>query len=91
MSTSPKSFLTPEQCLEIERRAEFRSEYYQGEMFAMAGLLAMAGHAGITIYWPETPLRRSMHNCDAAPVKCIGTICACALGRRSFTHTRISS
>jgi|SRR5579864_2821919 len=37
MSTSPKSFLTPEQYLEIERRAEFRSEYYQGEMFAMAG------------------------------------------------------
>jgi Uma2 family endonuclease len=43
MSTSPKSFLTPEQYLEIERRAEFRSEYYQGEMFAMAGPLAMAG------------------------------------------------
>jgi Uma2 family endonuclease len=42
MSTSPKSFLTPEQYLEIERRAEFRSEYYQGEMFAMAGPLAMA-------------------------------------------------
>ena len=43
MSTSPKAFLTPEQYLEIERRAEFRSEYYQGEMFAMAGPLAMAG------------------------------------------------
>lgn len=43
MSTSPKSFLTPEQYLEIERRAEFRSEYYRGEMFAMAGPLAMAG------------------------------------------------
>ena len=36
MSTPP-SFLTPEQYLEIERRAEFKSEYYQGEMFAMAG------------------------------------------------------
>ena len=43
MSTSPKSLITPEQYLEIERRAEFRSEYYQGEMFAMAGPLAMAG------------------------------------------------
>jgi Uma2 family endonuclease len=32
-----KTFLTPEQYLEIERKAEFKSEYYEGEMFAMAG------------------------------------------------------
>ena len=37
MSTQPTSFLTPEQYLEIERKAEFKSEYYNGEMFAMAG------------------------------------------------------
>ncbi len=37
MSTLPKTLLTPEQYLEIERKAEFRSEYYDGEMFAMAG------------------------------------------------------
>jgi Uma2 family endonuclease len=37
MSTQPKTYLTPEQYLEIERKAETRSEYYQGEMFAMAG------------------------------------------------------
>ena len=37
MSTSPKTFLTPEEYLEIERKAEFKSEYYQGEMFAMTG------------------------------------------------------
>lgn len=37
MSTNPKTFLTPEQYLEIESKAEFRSEYYNGEMFAMAG------------------------------------------------------
>jgi Uma2 family endonuclease len=37
MSTEAKTFLTPEQYLEIERRAEYKSEYYQGEMFAMAG------------------------------------------------------
>ena len=37
MSTLPKTFLTPEEYLEIERKAEFRSEFYQGEMFAMAG------------------------------------------------------
>jgi Uma2 family endonuclease len=37
VSTQPKTLFTPEQYLEIERQAEFRSEYYQGEMFAMAG------------------------------------------------------
>jgi Uma2 family endonuclease len=37
MSTLSKTFLTPEQYLEIERKAEFKSEYYNGEMFAMAG------------------------------------------------------
>jgi Uma2 family endonuclease len=36
MSTPPKSYLTPEEYLEIERKAEFKSEYYQGEMFAMS-------------------------------------------------------
>jgi len=35
--TLPKNFLTEEQYLAIERAAEFRSEYYQGQMFAMAG------------------------------------------------------
>lgn len=42
MSTQPKTFLTPEQYLEIERKAEFKSEYLDGEMFAMSG--ARAAH-----------------------------------------------
>ena len=37
MSTLSKTFLTPEQYLEIERKAEYKSEYYNGEMFAMFG------------------------------------------------------
>jgi Uma2 family endonuclease len=37
MSTQAKVFLTPEQYLEIERQAERKSEYWQGEMFAMSG------------------------------------------------------
>jgi Uma2 family endonuclease len=38
MSTQPqRSFLTPEEYLAIERKAEFKSEYFNGEMFAMAG------------------------------------------------------
>ena len=46
MSTLSKSFLTPEQYLEIERKADFKSEYYQGEMFAMSG--AQEAHILIT-------------------------------------------
>jgi Uma2 family endonuclease len=37
VSTQPKTFLTPEQYIEIERQAERKNEYYNGEMFAMAG------------------------------------------------------
>ncbi|MDQ2900579.1 MAG: Uma2 family endonuclease [Acidobacteriota bacterium] len=37
MATQPKNFVTSEQYLEIERKAEFKSEYYDGQMFAMAG------------------------------------------------------
>src|SRR5438874_2019486 len=37
MSTLSNHLLTPEEYLEIERQAEYKSEYYQGEMFAMSG------------------------------------------------------
>ncbi|HLJ47187.1 MAG TPA: Uma2 family endonuclease [Bryobacteraceae bacterium] len=37
MSTQPKAYITPQQYLEIERRAEYKSEYCAGEMFATAG------------------------------------------------------
>lgn len=37
MSSLPKTHLTEEQYLEIERTAERRSEFYRREMFAMAG------------------------------------------------------
>jgi len=37
MSTAPQPKLTQAEYLAIERKAEFKSEYYRGEMFAMAG------------------------------------------------------
>lgn len=37
MSSQPKTLLTPEQYLAIEREAPCKSEYYDGEMFAMSG------------------------------------------------------
>jgi Uma2 family endonuclease len=55
MSTMPKARLTPEEYLAIEETAEYRSEYYQGEMFAMAG--ATYNHtmiAGNTLFQVRT-------------------------------------
>ncbi|HVF29124.1 MAG TPA: Uma2 family endonuclease [Pyrinomonadaceae bacterium] len=37
MSQQPKTFLTPEEYLAIEREAEYKSEYLRGETFAMVG------------------------------------------------------
>jgi Uma2 family endonuclease len=37
MATVPDAPLTEEQYLEIERRAEFKSEFHDGRMFAMSG------------------------------------------------------
>jgi Uma2 family endonuclease len=37
VSTVAKSALTPQEYLAKERKADFKSEYYRGEMFAMAG------------------------------------------------------
>lgn len=37
MASHPKDLLTPEEYLAIERRSEFKSEYFAGEAFAMAG------------------------------------------------------
>ncbi len=37
MSAVPKSKLTAVEYLAIERRAEYKSEFFRGEMFAMAG------------------------------------------------------
>ncbi len=37
MQQAAKKYLTPEEYLALEDAAEYRSEYYQGEVFAMAG------------------------------------------------------
>ncbi len=42
MSSVTKHFITTDEYLHREREAEFRSEYFRGEMFAMAG--ASANH-----------------------------------------------
>jgi Uma2 family endonuclease len=47
MSAQPKIKLTAEEYLAIERRAEYKSEYHDGETFAMAG--ASPAHNAITM------------------------------------------
>jgi len=37
MSTLPKKRYTPEEYLALERQAEYKSQYFDGEIFAMAG------------------------------------------------------
>jgi Uma2 family endonuclease len=37
LSLQPKTHMTPEEYLAIERKAEYKSEYFNGEMFAMSG------------------------------------------------------
>jgi Uma2 family endonuclease len=37
MSLQPKTLVTPEKYLALERKADHKSEYYAGEIFAMAG------------------------------------------------------
>lgn len=37
MSTQPKAYLTPEEYLAVERQAETKSEYFNGEVFGMVG------------------------------------------------------
>jgi Uma2 family endonuclease len=37
MSLRPKPYLSPEDYLALERSAEFKSEYFDGEIFAMVG------------------------------------------------------
>ncbi len=43
----PKAHFTPEEYLEIERKAEYKSDYLNGEMFALAG--TSKEHSIITI------------------------------------------
>jgi Uma2 family endonuclease len=66
MSTRPLSYLTPEQYLEIERKAEFRSEYINGEMFAMSG--GTRNHARIVL----NSVRRLADQLEGRPCEAFG-------------------
>lgn len=63
MSTQQQHFLTPEEYLAIEREAEYKSEYFAGEMFAMAGarephnVIAMNTRGALWLQFRSRPCR----------------------------------
>jgi Uma2 family endonuclease len=66
MLTQPVTHLTPEQYLDIESKAEFRSEYINGEMFAMSG--GTPNHARIV----SNAVRRLGEQLDDRPCEVFG-------------------
>ncbi len=86
MSTHAKTLLTPEQYLEIERKAEFKSEYHDGEMFAMSGaqeahiLIAMNAGTSLNSQFRGRPCR--VYGSDMR---------VCARQRRSYFYPDISA
>ena len=84
MATPPKTYLTPEEYLEIERKAEFKSEYYRGEMYAMAG----AGRAHNLIV---ANLAREVGNqIRSRPCEAYSATCACWSRQMACIPIRIS-
>src|SRR5437588_11273391 len=48
VSTQPKVRFTPEEYLELERKADSKSGYFDGQIFAMSG--ATSEHTTIVVY-----------------------------------------
>ena len=67
MSSLPSPYLTPEEYLELERRAEQKSEYYAGEMFAMSG--GTMNHAQIA----ANLIAQFARQLDDGPCRAIGS------------------
>ena len=51
MTAQPKPFYTPEEYLALERAAEYRSEYLDGEIFAMSGASEAHNLIAGNIFW----------------------------------------
>jgi hypothetical protein len=64
VASNPVSKLTEEQYLAIHRAAEVRSEFVDGEMFAMSGgTTVTAGYSGISLWnslWRWRPAPASL-------------------------------
>ncbi|HEY0545095.1 MAG TPA: Uma2 family endonuclease [Pyrinomonadaceae bacterium] len=51
MSSQPKTYLTPEEYLTLEREAEYKNEYFAGEMYAMVGASRKHNLIASNIVW----------------------------------------
>ena len=51
MSTAPRLRYTPQEYLARERVSEYRSQYYRGEIFAMAGGNARHSRISVNLVW----------------------------------------
>ena len=81
MSSLPIRQLTPEQYLVIERQASFKSEFYRGETFAMAG-------ASLVHNMIQSNLIRHLGNhLDGTPCRVVGSdlrLCISATGLYTY-------
>lgn len=81
MSSLPVHKLSPEEYLEIERRAEYKSEFFRGEMFAMSG--ASREHNMIQ----ANLIRRLGERLDGTPCRAVGSdqrVCISATGLYAY-------
>jgi hypothetical protein len=85
MSAHAQPGLTPEEYLEIERAAEFRSEYYAGRMYAMSG--ASLNHVLIR----EVLTLNSVLLLRRAPAWSAALVCDCGFRPRGCTPIRTLS
>jgi len=70
MTAIPKSntYYTPEEYLQQERKATHKSEYYKGEIFAMAGASLVHNEiVGNTIFTLKDALRKKQKTCRVFP------------------------
>ena len=67
MSTVPVRKLTPKQYLAIERKAQFKSEFYRGEMFAMSGASRQHNTIQANLMW------RLNERLEGTPCQAVGS------------------
>jgi Uma2 family endonuclease len=84
MSTQPKTFLTPEEYLAIEREAPFKSEYHGGEMLAMAG--AREGHNLVS----TNTVRELSVQLRSRPCRVYGSDMRVGIGRDEYVYPDVS-
>lgn len=84
MSTQPKTLLTPEQYLAIEREAPFKSEYHCGEMLAMAG--AREGHNLVS----TNAVRELSVQLRSRPCRVYGSDMRLGSGRDDYVYPDVS-